>query len=82
MMYVLIFISFFYRIYFGLIFFITGLLFLPFFIALVRGENKFNRAFVLKKIWAKSICILVLVIDWNSHSKFQQWLQTELNYVR
>ena len=61
MMYVLIFISFFYRIYFGLIFFITGLLFLPFFIALVRGENKFKRAFVLKKIWAKFICILVLV---------------------
>ena len=60
-MYVLIFISFFYRIYFGLIFFITGLLFLPFFITLVRGENKFKRAFVLKKIWAKSICILVLV---------------------
>ena len=56
-----VFISFFYRIYFGLIFFITGLLFLPLLMILVRGESKYKVAFLLKKIWAKSICILVLV---------------------
>jgi len=56
-----VFISFFYRIYFGLIFFITGLLFLPLLMILVRGKSKYKTAFLLKKIWAKVICVLVLV---------------------
>jgi len=56
-----VFISFFYRIYFGLIFFITGLFFLPLLMILVRGEAKYKTAFLLKKIWAKVICVLVLV---------------------
>jgi len=54
-------ISFFYRIYFGLVFFATGLLFLPLLMIMVRGESKYKTAFFLKKIWSKSICILVLV---------------------
>jgi 1-acyl-sn-glycerol-3-phosphate acyltransferase len=56
-----VFISFFYRIYFGLIFFITGLFFLPLLMTFVRGESKYKTAFLLKKIWAKVICVLVLV---------------------
>lgn len=56
-----VFISFFYRIYFGLIFFITGLFFLPLLMIFVRGESKYKTAFLLKKIWAKVICVLVLV---------------------
>ena len=57
-----VFISFFYRIYFGLIFFITGLFFLPLLMTFVRGESKYKTAFLLKKIWAKVICVLVLVM--------------------
>ena len=56
-----VFISFFYRIYFGVIFFITGLFFLPLLMIFVRGESKYKTAFLLKKIWAKVICVLVLV---------------------
>jgi 1-acyl-sn-glycerol-3-phosphate acyltransferase len=56
-----IFISFIYRLYFGIIFFSTGIIFLPFFLLLVNGRLKYKLAFSLKKIWSKTICILVFV---------------------
>ncbi len=52
---------FFYRLYFGLVFFLTGILFLPLLLVFVTGERKYRRAFHLKKVWAKIICILILV---------------------
>ncbi|MBG16397.1 MAG: hypothetical protein CL853_08610 [Crocinitomicaceae bacterium] len=61
MRYLGVFISFFYRLYFGIIFFSTGLLFLPLFVIFVNGKIKYKSAFILKKIWAKIICVLVLI---------------------
>jgi len=53
--------SFIYRLYFGIIFFSTGILFLPFFLLLVNGSLKYTFAFNLKRLWSKTICILVFV---------------------
>ena len=56
-----VFISFFYRLYFGIIFFATGLVYLPLFIVFVNGKIKYQAAFYLKKIWARTICVLVFI---------------------
>ena len=54
-------ISFIYRLYFGIIFFSTGILFLPLFLILVNGSQKYKFAFKLKRLWSKTICILIFV---------------------
>ena len=54
-------ISFIYRLYFGIIFFSTGILFLPLFLVLVNGSRKYKFAYKLKRLWSKTICILVFI---------------------
>ena len=78
MYYLGIFLSFFYRLYFGIIFLFTGILFLPLFVIFVNGKIKYDAAFVLKKTWAKVLCILVFIrvkVTGNKH------FPTDLNYI-
>ena len=78
MSYLGVFMSFFYRLYFGIIFFSTGLFFLPLFIVLVNGEKKYRIAFYLKKLWAKVICTLVFIrVNVTGRNHFPK----DVNYI-
>lgn len=50
-----------YKLYVGVIFLITGLLFYPFLFFMIRGERKYKNALLLKRLWSKMICILILI---------------------
>lgn len=50
-----------YKIYFGIIFIISGILLYPYFLIALRGKNKFKNAVRVKKIWSDVICVLCLI---------------------
>ncbi len=50
-----------YKVYFGIIYIISGVLLYPYFVLALRGDRKFQRAVQVKKIWSKVICICCLI---------------------
>ena len=50
-----------YKIYFIVIFLISGILLYPFMLFLIRGKNKFRNALRIKQVWSKAICVLVFI---------------------
>jgi 1-acyl-sn-glycerol-3-phosphate acyltransferase len=50
-----------YKLYFGLVYTLTGLTLWPYFFLALRGPKKFQRAKKVKKVWAKSICTLAFI---------------------
>jgi len=50
-----------YKLYFGMVYTLTGVVLWPYFFLALRGDKKYQRAKKIKKIWAKSICALAFV---------------------
>lgn len=50
-----------YKIYFGVIFIITGIILYPFMLVFIKGKRKYKNGLILKKVWSKSICFLTLI---------------------
>jgi 1-acyl-sn-glycerol-3-phosphate acyltransferase len=50
-----------YKIYFGVIFLITALPMYPFFLFLLKDNTKIDKAFKVKRIWARIICVLTFI---------------------
>ena len=50
-----------YKVYFIVIFLISGILLYPFMLLLIRGKNKYRNALKLKQVWSKVICVFVLI---------------------
>ena len=50
-----------YKVYFIVIFLISGILLYPFMLFLIRGKNKYRNALKLKQVWSKVICVFVLI---------------------
>jgi 1-acyl-sn-glycerol-3-phosphate acyltransferase len=50
-----------YKVYFGLVYTVTGVILWPYFFIALRGKRKFQRARKIKKMWAKTICTLAFV---------------------
>jgi 1-acyl-sn-glycerol-3-phosphate acyltransferase len=50
-----------YKIYFGVIFIISGVLLYPYFLVALRGQNKYKNAVKVKKLWSDIICIFCLI---------------------
>ena len=60
-------------IYFGLIYFLIGLLCAPYIYFFVRGERKFIRAKKVKTFWAKGMCKAIgIKIDIQFHDSFKE----------
>jgi 1-acyl-sn-glycerol-3-phosphate acyltransferase len=65
-------------IYFGLIYFLIGLLCAPYIYFFVRGKRKFIRAKKVKIFWAKGMCKAIgIKIDIQFHNNFEK----NKNYV-
>ncbi len=50
-----------YKVYFGIVYFLIGIVLFPFMITMIRGKHKYRNALALKKIWSKSLCTLTLL---------------------
>lgn len=47
-----------YKLYFGMVYITSGALLYPYFIFVLRGTKKYQKAVRVKKLWSKIICIL------------------------
>jgi 1-acyl-sn-glycerol-3-phosphate acyltransferase len=50
-----------YKIYFGVIFIISGIVLYPYFFIALRGKNKFKNAVKVKKLWSDIICLCCFI---------------------
>ncbi len=51
-----------YKIYFGIIFIISGTILYPYFLLALRGKNKFKNAVKVKRLWSDIICLFCFII--------------------
>lgn len=50
-----------YKVYFGIVFVVSGVVLYPYFLIALSGEQKLKRAKKVKKVWAKTICFLSFI---------------------
>jgi 1-acyl-sn-glycerol-3-phosphate acyltransferase len=50
-----------YKLYFGLIYLLSGVVLYPYFFFALRGKNKYKRAVKVKKVWANTICFFTFM---------------------
>lgn len=50
-----------YKLYFGIVYIILGLLIYPFMLVFIRGENKIKNGIKIKKAWSRMLCVFVFI---------------------
>lgn len=50
-----------YKLYFGVIYLASGILLYPYFLIVLRGEKKYQRAVRVKKLWSNIICVFCVI---------------------
>lgn len=50
-----------YKVYFGIVFMVSGIVLYPYFLIALSGDKKLKRAKIVKKVWAKTICFLAFI---------------------
>ncbi|MCB9189178.1 MAG: 1-acyl-sn-glycerol-3-phosphate acyltransferase [Flavobacteriales bacterium] len=50
-----------YKLYFGAVYLTSGLLLYPYFLIVLRGEDKYRKAVKVKKLWSNIICIFCVI---------------------
>lgn len=50
-----------YKVYFGFVFVLSGVVLYPYFLIALSGDRKLKRAKKVKKVWAKTICFIAFI---------------------
>jgi len=50
-----------YKLYFGFVYILSGIILYPYFLIALSGSKKYQRAVKVKKIWARTICVLTFI---------------------
>lgn len=50
-----------YKLYFGIVYILSGVVLYPYFIVALRSKNKFDKAVKVKKLWSNIICFFCVI---------------------